>query len=161
MGLFLCFSALICFFLVTPEESGLKIRKKKIHVRQQQQQPLLDESETETKYGSINTDESNKEKNTNIYDRLNPVVKKIVGILFALLCGFAAACSYIPILYIENTYPNASQDQNDYALSYNTGIFFGALLFFIIYCLVNKNRPKVYPNAILPTFLAGFNHIPT
>ena len=86
---------------------------------------------------------------------INPALKKLVGVLFALVCGLLIALSYIPILYIENNYPNASQDQNDYALSYNTGLFLGSLVLFIIYCLVNKNQPKVYPEAILPTFIAG------
>lgn len=167
IGLICCLLALFLFLFVNPDESELKLKKKKkgkprlIHG-----EPLLGDEPHHKKrnYSSINNqnedndEDDEEETETSIYDRLglSPVTKKLIGMCFAVFCGLLAAASYIPILYIESTYPNASQDQNDYAFSYNTGIFFGALILFIGYAVVNKNLPKVYPDAILPTFVAGF-----
>lgn len=151
MGVAFCLIALFLFFFVTPEEAELKLKKKT-----RDNEPLLiDTTDSNTNYGSINKPSRDLSEDSSIYDKINPALKKLVGVLFALVCGLLIALSYIPILYIENNYPNASQDQNDYALSYNTGLFLGSLVLFIIYCIVNKNQPKVYPEAILPTFIAG------
>lgn len=154
------------FLFVNPDESQLKLKKKR-KPRLIHGEPLLGDEPHHKKrnYSSINNqnedndEDDEEETETSIYDRLglSPVTKKLIGMCFAVFCGLAAAASYIPILYIESTYPNASQDQNDYAFSYNTGIFFGAIILFIGYAVVNKNLPKVYPDAILPTFIAGFN----
>lgn len=163
LGVGLCLIALFLFLFVHPEDSELKLKKKK----SKSQSPLLAESNQIINYDSIdalgreeeeedkNEESHNDDEENNIYDRINPRVKRILGVIFAVSCGLAAAFSYTPILYIQNNYPGASQDQNDYALAYNTGILFGSLLFFVVYCIINKNKPKVYPNAILPTFISG------
>lgn len=38
----------------------------------------------------------------------------------------------------------------DYVFAHFSGIFITSSVYFIIYCAVMKNRPKVYPQAILP-----------
>lgn len=149
LGIVCCLVGLILFFFVKPEQSGLNVK------RTEDRQMLVDDPNTEKNYGSINT--ADERKSAYFYDTFNPWTKRLVGVSSALYCGIAAAFSYIPILYIENNYPNSSQDQNEYAFSYNTGIFFGALFIFIVYALVTRNRPKVYPQLILPTFVSGLN----
>lgn len=165
IGVLLTLLALILFLFVNTEI---------YHIPGKRQQPLLVNVESEdpriSDYGSISSklnnqdDEVNEEdkgkfKNFQIYDRLNPRAKKLIGIICAICCGIAGGCSYVPILYIENNYDHASQDQNDYAFSYNTGIFFGSLSFFIGYCLFKKNKPIIYSESILPTFLSGYNNL--
>ena len=58
-------------------------------------------------------------------------------------------------MYIQNNVKNSSQDYNDYEFSMCCGILLSALLVFILYCIIEKNNPKIYPHAILPGFLTG------
>jgi hypothetical protein len=81
--------------------------------------------------------------------------KKTLGVLLSMFAGVMYGLSYTPILYVQDTYPNASQNQNDYAFSYNTGIFLGSLLIFIVYCIYKKNKPDIYPRCIFPAFVSG------
>ena len=52
-----------------------------------------------------------------------------------------------------NTVKDASQDNNDYAFSLSCGIMLSSLFYFIIYCIVLKNKPKIYPEIIFPCFV--------
>ena len=133
------------FLFVKPEESKLKLEKNET---------------TKLVYGSINSQKTgeNLKNEPMIFDGINPILKRIIGIIFALCSGIAAAVSYIPILYIQSNYPGASQDQNDYSFAYNTGIIFGAMFIFIVYCILKKNQPEVYSESVLPTFISGKNN---
>lgn len=55
-----------------------------------------------------------------------------------------------------NTVKDASQDNNDYAFSLSCGIMLSSLFYFIIYCIVLKNKPKIYPEIIFPCFVIGW-----
>lgn len=152
LGVASCLTGLVLFLFVKPEESKLKLEKKEKTTGKQSK--LI--------YGSINTQDhpkvgENLKDEPMIFDGINPIFKRIIGIIFALCSGIAAAVSYIPILYIQSNYPDASQDQNDYSFAYNTGILFGAMFIFIVYCIIKKNQPEVYSESILPTFISGKN----
>lgn len=171
MGVAFCLIALVLLCFVTPEDAELKLKQKSANpVRIDlltDNPPLIDgddddeENSKKSNYGSINTQKSRHqaveatEDASSMYDKINPAFKKIIGIILAFVCGVSIASSYIPILYIQNNYPNASQDQNDYAFAYNTGMFLGSLIIFAVYCVVKKNRPALYPEAILPSFASG------
>jgi glucose uptake protein GlcU len=43
----------------------------------------------------------------------------------------------------------------DYVFAHFCGIYTTSVLYFLIYCIVMKNRPKVFPNAVLPGILSG------
>lgn len=43
----------------------------------------------------------------------------------------------------------------DYVFSHFTGILLTSILYFVIYCVIMKNRPRIYPRAILPAFASG------
>lgn len=43
----------------------------------------------------------------------------------------------------------------DYVFAHFTGILLTSILYFIIYCIIKKNQPIVYPKAILPAFASG------
>ncbi len=81
--------------------------------------------------------------------------QKIIGVVLSMFAGVMYGLSYTPILYVQDRYPNASQNQNDYAFSYNTGIFLGSFFFFVVYCFYKKNKPDIYPKCIFPAFISG------
>ena len=43
----------------------------------------------------------------------------------------------------------------DYVFSHFTGIYLSSILYFILYAAVSKNKPMIYPKAILPAFISG------
>jgi hypothetical protein len=85
--------------------------------------------------------------------------KRIIGVALSLFAGTLMGFSYAPILYAQDNYPNASKDLNDYYFGYCVGALLGALLLFIIYAIYENNKPKVYPDIIIPALLAGILNI--
>ena len=43
----------------------------------------------------------------------------------------------------------------DYVFSHFTGIFLSSIFYFMLYAILSKNKPMIYPKAILPAFVSG------
>uniref|UniRef100_A0A8V0Y5K5 Transmembrane protein 144 n=1 Tax=Gallus gallus TaxID=9031 RepID=A0A8V0Y5K5_CHICK len=93
---------------------------------------------------------------------LSPVKKRFVGCSLAVVAGILYGTSFVPVLYIkdhgrrnETIYARASQFDLDYVFAHFSGIFLTSTIYFLIYCAVRKNKPDVYPQAILPGFVSG------
>uniref|UniRef100_A0A3B5MJM2 Transmembrane protein 144 n=1 Tax=Xiphophorus couchianus TaxID=32473 RepID=A0A3B5MJM2_9TELE len=87
----------------------------------------------------------------------------ISGCLLAVMAGLLYGSSFIPVLYIKNhsachdsIFYGASVYDLDYVHAQTSGVFLASSVYFTIYCAVMKNKPRVYPKAILPGFLSGF-----
>ena len=98
----------------------------------------------------INSDENQLD----FFDRLNPVKKRLIGISLAITTGIIYGQCNTPVLY--TTQINESKNYLDYMFSYYTGILLGSLIYFVIYCLIKKNKPIVYPQIILPGLVSGW-----
>ena len=105
-----------------------------------------------TDYSSINNQD---EEERSVFDRMSVTSKRVLGTVLSMFAGVMYAIAYAPILYVQDNYKDASKNQNDYAFSQSTGIFIGSLFYFIIYCIIMKNKPKVYPKIIFPGFVSG------
>ncbi|XP_053559750.1 transmembrane protein 144 isoform X1 [Bombina bombina] len=112
--------------------------------------------------GSINRGE-NTATDESWVDKLTPLQKRIVGSVMAAGAGILYGSCFIPVLYIKDhsknnasVYAGASQFDLDYVFAHFSGIFLTSTVYFLIYCAVMKNQPKVYPEAILPGFISGF-----
>ncbi|XP_044156016.1 transmembrane protein 144 [Bufo gargarizans] len=95
-------------------------------------------------------------------DKLSPLQKRIIGSVLAVGAGVLYGSSFVPVLYIkdhstnnESIYAGSSQFDLDYVFAHFSGIFLTSTVYFLIYCAVMKNQPKVYPKAILPGFISG------
>uniref|UniRef100_A0A8C5TSA1 Transmembrane protein 144 n=1 Tax=Malurus cyaneus samueli TaxID=2593467 RepID=A0A8C5TSA1_9PASS len=80
----------------------------------------------------------------------------------AVVAGILYGSSFVPVLYIKDhgrrngtIYTGASQFDLDYVFAHFSGIFLTSTIYFLIYCAVKKNKPNVYPQAILPGFVSG------
>lgn len=91
-----------------------------------------------------------------IFDKMKPGQKKIVGTLCSLFAGIMFGFSYMPADYVQDNYNGASQNNNDYAFSMSTGIFISSTAYFIIYCVATKNKPKIYPELVFPSLVTGW-----
>ncbi|NXP49109.1 TM144 protein, partial [Heliornis fulica] len=115
--------------------------------------PLLRES-------SVNVSEDTSDYSW--VNRLSPAKKRLIGCTLAVIAGIFYGSSFVPVLYIkdhgkrnETTYTGASQFDLDYVFAHFSGIFLTSTIYFLIYCVVRKNKPNVYPQAILPGFVSG------
>ncbi|XP_054679374.1 transmembrane protein 144 isoform X2 [Grus americana] len=115
--------------------------------------PLLRES-------SINVSEDTSDDSW--VNRLSPAKKRLIGCSLAVVAGILYGSSFVPVLYIkdhgrrnETIYAGASQFDLDYVFAHFSGIFLTSTIYFLIYCVVRKNKPNVYPQAILPGFVSG------
>ena len=68
----------------------------------------------------VNTE--NIEEENNFLQNLNPNVKRILGIVCACGSGVLFAFTFTPALYVQDNYPNASNNALDYVFSLYTGI---------------------------------------
>uniref|UniRef100_A0A8C4QT19 Transmembrane protein 144a n=1 Tax=Eptatretus burgeri TaxID=7764 RepID=A0A8C4QT19_EPTBU len=95
-------------------------------------------------------------------DKLSSRQKHVLGCLLAVVSGLLYGSFFIPVIYIKNRglrnssyYWGASQFDMDYIFAAFSGIFMTSTVYFLIYCAVMKNNPKLYPKAILPGFASG------
>ncbi|XP_032874318.1 transmembrane protein 144 isoform X2 [Amblyraja radiata] len=111
---------------------------------------------------NINRDEEGMLTDASWVDKLSPLQKKVVGSCLAVFAGLLYGSNFVPVIYIKNhalknetKYRNASQFDLDYVFAHFSGIFLTSTVYFLIYCVIMKNKPKVYPKAILPGFVSG------
>ncbi|XP_038204316.1 transmembrane protein 144 isoform X2 [Arvicola amphibius] len=95
-------------------------------------------------------------------DRLSAKYHRIVGCSLAVISGILYGSTFVPIIYIkdhskrnESVYAGASQFDLDYVFAHSSGIFLTSTVYFVAYCVAMRNRPNLYPEAILPGFLSG------
>ncbi|NXS01525.1 TM144 protein, partial [Oxylabes madagascariensis] len=117
-------------------------------------------SHTSKSHTSINASEDTTEDSW--VDKLSPAKRRFIGCSLAVVAGILYGSSFVPVLYIkdhgrrnETVYTGASQFDLDYVFAHFSGIFLTSTIYFLIYCAVRKNKPYVYPQAILPGFVSG------
>ncbi|GAB1287630.1 Transmembrane protein 144 [Apodemus speciosus] len=95
-------------------------------------------------------------------DRLSTTYQRIVGCSLAVISGILYGSTFVPIIYIkdhskrnDSIFAGASQYDLDYVFAHSSGIFLTSTVYFVAYCVAMKNRPKLYPQAVLPGFLSG------
>ncbi|XP_021439801.1 transmembrane protein 144 isoform X2 [Oncorhynchus mykiss] len=88
--------------------------------------------------------------------------KRCVGCLLAVVAGLLYGASFVPILYIKSHVADhdsicygASLYDLDYVFAMCCGIYLTSTVYFSIYCVAMRNRPRVFSRAILPGFLSG------
>lgn len=139
------------FVLVKPEAKGLEISSKRKEKEEEESAILYNEINSSDQEGSI--DENN---NTTINNaKRTRVLKNIAGIVLSSLSGVFYSMSVTTIDYVQTNYPGASDNQNDYAFAYNSGIFLGSLFYFVAYCIYMKNKPRIYSEIMLPGMISG------
>ncbi|XP_036620586.1 transmembrane protein 144 [Trichosurus vulpecula] len=94
--------------------------------------------------------------------KLSQLQNRIIGCVLAVVSGILYGSSFVPIIYIkdhgkrnDSIYAGSSQYDLDYVFAHFSGIFVTSTLYFLAYCMIMKNNPKVYPQAILPGFFSG------
>jgi len=95
----------------------------------------------------------NSNQTQSFVDAMPEAKKRILGIGLAMISGFFYGINFDPPQYILDHSPGLNSI--NLAFSHFSGIFFTSTLLLIIYCVVKKNNPDVYPKAILPGIFSG------
>lgn len=98
------------------------------------------------------------------YDKLPKTTRRAVGVLFAVISGLFYGSSFTPPYWVKDNGPSCvnsdkpgcgDQEMLDYVFPHYTGIFLTSTFYFLVYCAVTKNKPKIYPQVILPGYISG------
>lgn len=129
----------------------------------EERQPLLHSVPPEQTVGNedeivpvvLTTNNQAVEEEKFFIERLSASKKRIVGITMSCLSGVLYGFTFTPALYVQDNYPDASDNALDYVFSLYTGIYLSSIFYFTVYCVISKNKPKVYPRVILPGLVSG------
>jgi len=136
--IFACLSILMFLFV---KSEGTSIKNK---------------TEPEESKGLLNGDSNEKVEEVNErswIEKLDIKKQRIIGVTLALVSGVFYGTNFDPPQYVEDH--EGSQNGLDYVFSHFTGIFITSTFYFLLYCVYQKNKPKVYPEVILPGIFSG------
>ncbi|XP_029644145.1 transmembrane protein 144-like isoform X1 [Octopus sinensis] len=90
-----------------------------------------------------------------VINKLSPTKKRILGTVLAIGSGCLYGLNFVPAIYIQDHYSGASPNGLDYVFAHYCGIYLTASVYFCIYVIFMRNKPVVYPKAILPGIISG------
>ena len=165
IGVSLTLVSILTFMFVKTEETHIMNSHYMQNPNFIERKPLLDTgSHIHTDFLSINSAVHNtsfeqeivtKSRLERCMDKLSEKNKKICGIILSIFCGIMSGVSYLPIMYIQNQYSNASLDYNDYYYSFVCGVLIMSLFIFFLYCIFERNKPAVSQQVVIPGLLVG------
>eukprot|EP01114_Cavostelium_apophysatum_P010091 TRINITY_DN2352_c0_g1_i3.p1 TRINITY_DN2352_c0_g1~~TRINITY_DN2352_c0_g1_i3.p1 ORF type:complete len:357 (-),score=71.53 TRINITY_DN2352_c0_g1_i3:16-1086(-) len=106
----------------------------------------------------VNDDARFSTPQASFVERLSPTMKRVLGISLSVASGFLYGVNFDPpqiIIDHGSDVVGISTKQVDYVFSHFSGIFAMSTLIFLGYALIMRNKPMVYPEAILPGFVSG------
>ena len=104
---------------------------------------------------------------SNPIDLLSVSSKRLLGVAMSVVSGLLYGSNFTPPQIVHDHgapcggngshgLPGCGdQDMLDYVFPHFTGIFLTSTFYFLLYCAFMKNRPNIYPQAILPAFASG------
>jgi glucose uptake protein GlcU len=104
---------------------------------------------------------------SNPIDSLSNSSKRLLGVAMSVISGLFYGSNFTPPQIVHDHgvpcggdgshgLPGCGdQDMLDYVFPHFTGIFLTSTFYFLLYCAFMKNRPHIYPQAILPAFASG------
>lgn len=114
---------------------------------------IVSAAESETIYIVQANTQDNQE--LSFFEKLPPLKKRLLGITLAIISGIFYGLNFTPAIYIQDRIYSSSKNGIDYVFAHVCGIFMASTLYFIIYAIYQRNKPKIYPTVILPGLLSG------
>ncbi|BFZ24382.1 hypothetical protein BsWGS_27421 [Bradybaena similaris] len=88
-------------------------------------------------------------------ETLSPIKKRIIGTALGVFSGVMYGIQFTPATYIQQHKTGASKNGLDYAFVHFCGIYATSCVYLFLYCAIKGNKPKVYPEVILPGIVSG------
>jgi len=89
-------------------------------------------------------------------DTMPTLEKRILGVLMAIIAGSLYGVSFNPTQWLIDNDPEAPRQAVLYFYSHICGILLSSTFYFIIYCVLSRNKPQVFPQVTLPALISGF-----
>ncbi|XP_070553817.1 transmembrane protein 144-like isoform X5 [Ptychodera flava] len=118
------------------------------------QAPLLDSQHVQV-HGQQQSSPEIGSDDASWVDKLSPLWKRIVGCSLSVVAGCLYGLNFAPCIWIQDNVDGASKNGLDYVFAHFCGIYVTGTAYFIIYCIVMKNKPKIFPKLILPAMVSG------
>jgi len=106
---------------------------------------------------SVNSDPVSLNEQTNGFD-----TQRLIGVLMAILAGFLFGVNFAPPnqliedeTHVDGNKLHYSSHGIDYVFSHFTGILLTSLMWFLLYCILKKNKPLVNNELFIPGWLSG------
>uniref|UniRef100_A0A8C1I8U9 Transmembrane protein 144b n=1 Tax=Cyprinus carpio TaxID=7962 RepID=A0A8C1I8U9_CYPCA len=84
------------------------------------------------------------------------------GCILAVFSGVLYGSAFVPVFFIKvhattnsSMFTGSSQNEIDYCFAHYSGIFLTSTVYFLAYCAVMKNRPRIHPRIFRAGFLSG------
>jgi len=104
----------------------------------------------------VEKEPNHAEISTSWVDKLTVNQKRVIGVILSLLSGLFYGSNFDPPQYIlDHPTDDYKPTALDLVFSHFSGIYVTSTFYFLIYCLVMKNKPKIYPEVTFPSFLSG------
>jgi len=150
-GVAVCALSVVVYLFVKVNEPASNTTQKQIQSDNDEEVT----EETTRLLDRVKRKEEEEEEGLEFYEKLGAIERKAFGVVVAIVGGVFFGATFAPILYVQDNYEGASPNGNDYAFSLGTGILFSSLGYFVVYCVVRRNRPRIYPELMLPAFTTG------
>jgi len=149
LGVVFCLASLVVYvFLKTDTSSPAK--KKHTSPKIPEEEGLVN---SQYDY-SIAEEKTAKSNNAVWVEKLSMTQRRIVGISLSVISGLFYGVNFNPPSYLMSH--GHSQNGLDYVFSHFCGIWLTSTFILLVYCAVKKNKPDLFPQAVLPGFLCGF-----
>jgi len=81
-------------------------------------------------------------------------VKRVAGVVLAMISGVLYATTFTPNTIMIQKGEGPVQPL-DYVFSHFTGIYAASTFWFVVYCVVMRSSPRLYPRLVLPSLASG------
>ncbi|OWF41287.1 transmembrane protein 144-like [Mizuhopecten yessoensis] len=88
-------------------------------------------------------------------ERMSPARRRIVGLILSLVSGVLYGQMFTGATHVQDNVTGASQNGLDYVFACFCGIYLSSTVYYCIYTIIMKNRPRVYPKVIFPGIISG------
>ncbi|KAJ8297482.1 hypothetical protein KUTeg_024013 [Tegillarca granosa] len=91
-----------------------------------------------------------------VIDKLSPGWKRFIGLFLSVFSGVLYGQIFTVSTYYQDKDKNLySQNALDYVFACFCGIYVSSTVYFVIYIIIMKNKPRIYPKVILPGIISG------
>jgi len=94
-----------------------------------------------------------EKEETSWVDKLSLTQKRIIGVALSIISGILYGVNFNPPTYLMEH--GGSTNGLDYVFSHFCGIWITSTAYFLIYCVIKKNNPVLYPKVVLPAMISG------
>jgi len=140
LGVVICISSLVVYLFI---KTDLSENQKTVNIEEREglindRTTLPDEMEPE---------------GTSWVDKLSNSQKRFAGIFLSIISGMFYGVNFNPPTYLREH--GGSPNGLDYVFSHFCGIWITSTSYFLIYCMIKKNKPVLYPSVVLPGIFSG------